>query len=50
MTPTALLENIFFAYFFSFGDYLPVIFAFVLVVVLVASILNFFLTLDKKRG
>jgi hypothetical protein len=49
MTPTAFLENIFFAYFFSFGDYLLPIFGFVLVVELVASFLIFFL-LDKKRA
>jgi hypothetical protein len=42
--------NTFFAYFFGFGDYLLPIFGFVLVVVLVAGILNFILTLDKKKS
>jgi hypothetical protein len=49
MTPTEFLANTFFSYFFSFGEYLPVIFAFVLVVVLVAGILNFFLILDRPH-
>jgi len=49
MTPAALLENVFFGYFFSFSDYLPLIFAFVLIVVLVFGFLNYFLGVDRRR-
>jgi len=47
MTATEILDNIFFGFFYTFGDYLPVIFAFILVVVLIASFLNTFLGRDR---
>jgi hypothetical protein len=43
------LEPIFFMYFYNLGDYLPVIFAFVLVVILVAGFLNVILELDRRK-
>jgi hypothetical protein len=49
MLSAEFLENVFFAFFYYFGDYLPVIFAFVLVVILVAGFLNVILELDRRK-
>lgn len=49
MLSAEFLENVFFAFFFNLGDYLPVIFAFVIVVVLVAGYLNYLLELDRRK-
>ena len=49
MTATELLANIFFGYFFTFDDYIFLIMAFALIVVLVVSFLNFVLGIDRRR-
>ena len=46
MTPETLLLNVFFGYFFSFGDYLPLLFGGSLLVLLFAGVLKIFLVKD----
>lgn len=47
-TPEMILENTFFAYFFCVGDWLPVLFAFAGIVVIVLSFLNLILDIDRE--
>lgn len=49
MTPTEFLENTFFAYFFGSQGYIPVLFAFTIVVVFLVGILNFILGTGKEN-